>query len=149
MTTAIRYVIDTHAVIWYFSELFNQSNCNSNKVNRIIDEIIKDPFTTKRLVVPSIIFVEIFDNFCHTAIDSRRIYFDCFVPLDDCDNVEIREIDKEVVDSLLGIQGELASHEINDKLIVATGLVLDRVVITKDPVIQRFAKQTPEFEAVW
>lgn len=149
MTTAIRYVIDTHAVIWYFSKQFDQANCNSNKINCIIDEILNDPFTTKRLVVPSIVFVEIFDKFCLTADDSRRIFFDCFMPLDDCDNVEIREIDKEVVDSVLAIQGKLASHEINDKLIVAIGLILDGVLITKDPVIQNFAKETAEFETIW
>jgi len=142
-------VADTHAVIWYFAEYFNQANMNSERVNRVIDDTLNNAFTHSRIIVPSIVFVEIFDIFCRTSSDTRRIYSGCFVPLDDCPNVEIREVDKEVLDAALSLEGVLQSHEINDKIIVATGAVLESAIITRDPVIHEYARDSDCLDVYW
>lgn len=149
MITAIRFVADTHTVIWYFSRFFGQRNLNSEGVNQVFHQVLNNSLTNFRLVIPSVVFLEIFDKFCRTENDAARIYYECFVPLEACPNVEIRELDKEVIEMLINLGDVLASHEVNDKIVVATSAVLECVLLTRDPVIQEFSKNTALIEARW
>lgn len=71
------------------------------------------------------------------------------MPLEACPNVEIRELDKEVIAMLINLGDVLTSHEVNDKIVVATSAVLECVLLTRDPVIQEFSKNTALIEARW
>lgn len=135
------YVLDTHAVIWHFPKAFRQTNCNSRKVNEILCETLTDESSKYRLVVPSIVFVEIFDKFSLNREDSSRVFYECFTPLKDCSRIELRELDFEVLETVSKIGGALENHEIHDKIIVATALTLDASVITKDPKIHEYAEE--------
>jgi PIN domain nuclease of toxin-antitoxin system len=149
MTTVTRIVADTHAVIWYFARFFNQQNLNSDGVNDVFHQVLNKPLTNLRLVIPSVVFLEIFDKFCRTENDAARIYYECFVPLETCPNVEIRELDKEVIEMVINLEGELKGHEVNDKIVVATSAVLNCVLLTKDPVIQKFSSNTNLIHVRW
>lgn len=149
MTTATRFVADTHAVIWHFARFFKQPNLNSERVNVVFHQVLNNPLTDLRLVIPSVVFLEIFDKFCRTESDAARIYYECFVPLEACPNVEIRELDKEVIEMLISLGDVLKSHEVNDKIVVATSAVLECVLFTKDPVVQEFSRNTDLIYACW
>lgn len=135
----MRYVVDTHAVIWHFPKAFGQMSGNSEKVGRILRETLVDDLSPNRLVVPSIVFVEIFDKFSRTREESSRVYYECFVPLKECDRIELRELDFEILEAVSQVGGVLDSHEINDKIIVATARVLNSPILTKDPKIHEYA----------
>ena len=145
----MRYVLDTHAVIWHFPKAFEQESCNSEKVDRIIRETLLDDSSPYRLVVPAIVFLEIFDKFSRTRENSSRVYYECFVPLMECDRIELRELDFEILEAVSQVSGVLDSHEINDKIIVATARVLNSPILTKDPKIHEYAENDGMCEVYW
>lgn len=145
----MRYVLDTHAVIWHFPKAFGQVSCNSEKVDRILRETLADDSSPNRLVVPAIVFVEIFDKFSRTREESSRVYYECFIPLKECDRIELRELDFEILEAVSQVGGVLDSHEINDKIIVATARVLNSPILTRDPKIHEYADNGGLCEAEW
>lgn len=149
MTTQMRFVVDTHAIIWHFTRAFGQVNCNSATVNSILTETLEDESSKYRLIVPAIAFVEIFDKFSTSKESSRRVFYECFTPLRHCDRIELRELDHEVLETVSQISGELESHEVNDKIIVATAAVLSAPILTKDPKIHKYAAETAGCKVIW
>lgn len=149
MTTATLFVIDTHALIWYFQRAFRQPNKNSSFVNGLLDHSLTNEFSPIRIVVPSISLIEIFEKFCTCEQDARRVYYECFCVLNQSSNVDIRELDWETMQYLIRLDSVLESHEIHDKIIVATAQMLNCCLVTKDPKIWDYAGETKSLAIKW
>lgn len=136
------YVCDTNAIIFFFGEVFDQSNQLSNRANAIIREGIWGVGGEVRLCVPSVVFIEIYEKWLRNEEFVRKFYYEVFVPLKSSENVEIRGIDRETIECLISIEGPLSNHEMHDKLVLAAAMSLECELITSDPVIIRHVEIT-------
>ena len=137
-----RYVIDTVAVIRYFENVFKQEAKLSAKASRIIEQALVYPSSIVRLSIPSIVFIEIFEKWLSSEEFGARFYYEVFLPISRSPNVEIRSIDKEVLENVTKISGVLASHDLHDKIVVATAIALECPIITSDGKIENYVSQT-------
>jgi hypothetical protein len=135
------YVIDTVCLIYAFSEVFAQGNRLSGPVSSIIERALASS-TDVRLSIPSVVFLELFEKWCINDEMSRRIYYEVFVPIRTSESIEIRPIDREVIETLPVIRGNLARHEIHDKIILASAITLKCPLISVDGAIREFVQAT-------
>ncbi len=145
---ANRYVVDTSALISFHHEVFRyaQNYVGSDKLtpkartilNHGIDEYRPDVL----LIIPSIVFIEVYEKWLTNEEFQGRFFYEVFVPLRDAEHVEIREIDREVLERLILIRGSLTNHDLHDKLIVATAEVLEAPLVTTDQRITDYVSET-------
>jgi len=100
---ADRYVLDTSGLIAYFTDIFTQDKRLSKKIASVVSEAIFSRGTPVRLVVPSVVFVEVFEKWLTNEEILRRFYYEAFVPIDESPNIEIRPIEQEVLEALLTV----------------------------------------------
>jgi hypothetical protein len=140
----IRYVIDTNGIISFFSEVFkNQPKFDgapqiSKKTRNVIREAVYSPEGRVLLSVPAIIFIEIYEKWLRSEEFLRQFFYEIFVPLKQAPNVEIRAMDKEILENLITVDGCLKGHDLHDKIIVASAITLECPIITVDPIIIEF-----------
>ena len=136
------YVIDTNALIFYFAPLFNQNSKLTQRATGIISAALSSKEDTIKLSIPAIVFVEIYRKWLKTEEFARRFYYEVFCLCKESPNIEIRPIEMETLQQLTRIRGSLEHHEINDKLILASAMVLECPLITLDGEITTFVKET-------
>ena len=113
----MNYLADTHALVWYFT--------NDSKLSKKALSILDNP--ENNIIIPTIVLAEIMFisrkerisvSFKETLklLENNNKF--TLVPLD----LETLKIADEMIQDL----------EMHDKLIVATGLYYDTVIITKD-----------------
>lgn len=131
-----RFVIDTTALISYFSDLFNQKSQISKKGLSIIEKafLYEDSAV---VVVPSVVFVEIFDKwFAGDKISDEefraRFIIEVYEMIRQASNFEIREIDIEVLERFLSLDDSEINLENRDRIILASAIVLEARLITSD-----------------
>ncbi len=140
------YVIDTNAVISYFDSVFRHSNKYnglrplSNRVMTTIEEAIFSKETHIRLSIPTVVFIEIYEKWLMSEEFCRRFFYEAFIPITQSQNIEIRPIDREVLENLLQIGGTLEDHDLHDRLILASAMALDAPLITTDRKIIRYIR---------
>jgi len=140
------YVLDANALIAYFAEvLLSSQNCRettdiSPEAKQTIEQALVSETTDVRPTVPSVALVEVYKNCLTDEELVREFYYEVFVRLAQSPNVEIRALDREVLENLVTIGDNLLRHELHDKLIVATARILKATLITTDSAIQRYAK---------
>jgi PIN domain nuclease of toxin-antitoxin system len=132
------YVSDTVALIWYFANVFEQTSELSRSATSIFDKAINSTTPFIQLIIPAVSIIEIFDKWLKTEEFARKFYFEVYAKLLQSENVYFREVDSDVLAELLRIDGALANHEINDKLILACAMALDCSLISSDPKIKEF-----------
>ncbi len=141
-----RYVLDANAIISYFHDVIDSSeNCRattaiSRNAAFIIEQALVSETTGIRLTIPSVALVEVYKNCLTDEELVSRFYHEVFVRLMSSNYVEIRALDREVLENLITIGGNLLSHELHDKLIVATARVLNATLITTDLEIHKYAR---------
>ena len=142
---AERYVIDTCAIIDYFDYIFGTTSSSLSATGRTI---ISDALSVNRpfsalpiLIIPSIVFLEIFQKWFDNVDLANRIVREVYRLFVERDNIEIRKLDREVVEFVRTIRGSLSNHEINDKIVLATALILKCPLITNDSDIQGYLNQ--------
>ena len=138
MTSIKRYVADTNAVISYFNDVFSVQPSVSVVALAIIEKAVNRPELNIRLIIPSIVFVEIYEKWCRNEEILRRIYYDVYKPLTEKPNVELKPVESEVLENLLGIGGVLSGHDLHDKIIVASAMMLECPLITSDQKISQY-----------
>lgn len=136
------YVIDTNALIYYYGCLFDQEPRLSKKAMSIISIALDSKANQVRLSIPSIVFVEIFRKWLRKPEFARRFYYDVFVRCRESPNIEIRPIEREILENLALIRGSLSNHEIHDKIILASAMTLNCPLITLDGAIANFVDET-------
>lgn len=125
------YVADTTAVISFFDDVFGKGCAISSKGKRLIDQALRDP-SQVRLSIPSIVFVEIFDKWFEDEELAAQIYYEVFCLLDSSPNVEIKPLEKEVIERVLAIQDDEINLESHDKIVLASAATLNCPLITSD-----------------
>ena len=118
------YVLDTHALIWYF--------IGSKRLKRRAKEAIDDCISRGgKLLVPTIVLSEALD-----IAEKRKVEFDfqemyCLI----CDNpaFEVVGFTTTIFDETLEIKD---IQEIHDRIIVATARFYSVDIITKDKIIR-------------
>jgi len=140
-----RFVIDTTALISYYSDIFNQGSQISKKGLFVIDHAFKDK-DSAIIIVPSIVFVEIFDKWFkgNKGLDEEfraRFTVDVFETIRQAPNFEIREIDAEVLEKFLSLEDLEINLENHDRIILASAIVLEAPLITSDSKIISFIRK--------
>jgi PIN domain nuclease of toxin-antitoxin system len=132
------FVCDTNAIIWFFSNVFQTADKLSARARCLIEQGCSQNGSDIRLSIPSVVFIEIFDKWCVDEVSARRIHNEVFRRLSESPNVEIRPIDLEVIACVATIAGRLVDHEMHDKMVLASAMVLECPLITSDGEIAKF-----------
>lgn len=144
----VRYVLDTVALISYFSAIFRTDSKISKRQANVIDKAFHNE-DAGILFIPSIVFVEIFDKWFAGATAAAeefraKLRSEVLYPIQSAPNIEIRELDFETIEIFLGLTAPNMVLEHHDRIIVATAVSLQAKLITSDGPIERFARSYPE-----
>ena len=123
-----KYVIDTTALMSYFSSTFEIQNKMSQHALDIIS---------------SIVFVEIFSKQFTNVERSEKIRYEVYEKIKSCDNISIEAIDKEVLEAFLKITDieKKYSFDNHDKLIYSTAIKYNVPLLTSDLRLKRYNKK--------
>lgn len=135
------FVSDTTSLISYFNDVFSVPDVLSPKARRLIKAAVSTAPTSVRISIPSIALIEIYEKWLVTEECLQAFHYEVLGPLRASPNIEIRPIDKEIIDNLLSIKDNLADHEINDKIVVASAIALNCPIITNDGEIIKYSKR--------
>ena len=97
-----KYVIDTTALMSYFSATFEIQN----KMSQYALNIISQAFNNEDIIllIPSIVFVEIFSKQFTNKERSEKIRYEVYEKIKSCANISIEPIDQEVLESFVNFQ---------------------------------------------
>ena len=136
-----KYVIDTTALMSYFSSTFEIQN----KMSQHALDIISQAFNNDSIIllIPSIVFVEIFSNQFTNVERSEKIRYEVYEKIKSCDNISIEAIDKEVLEAFLKITDieKKYSFDNHDKLIYSTAIKYNVPLLTSDLRLKRYNKK--------
>ena len=113
----------------------------SNRAHALIDVALSPRPQNVQLSIPTVVFVEVFDKWLIEEEFAEKFYYEVMTPILDSPNIEIKPIEREVLENMLSIGAELADHEVHDKLILASAMMLQRPLITSDTKIIEFVKK--------
>ena len=139
------YVSDTNALISYFSEVFEQEPVVSSKALSLIGSALSTSESEYKLSVPSVVFIEIYEKWCDEGERLAKIYWNVFRVLAESPNVEIKPIEREVLENLMQIN---LRHEMHDKIILASAMMLDCPLITSDLTIIDYVEKNKVIPAI-
>ena len=142
MITPVLYVIDTNSIVAYFSQVFATELQLSRHATKILETAINPRETSTKISIPSVVFVEIFEKWFRDEEFARKFYYEVFVPINESPNVEIKPIDREVLQEISSIGGELESHDLHDKIILASAISLCCGLITTDEKLTLYVDKT-------
>ena len=135
------YVCDTTSLIEYFDHVFCRGSRLSPLARGIFDSALCTFETDTRLSIPAVVFVEIFEKWCRTEEFTQKFYFEVFVRLRNAANVEIKPIERDVLEHLVLIGDNLEHHEMHDKIILASAISLQCGLITSDQAIRDYNRR--------
>ncbi len=114
------YVTDTHSLIWYLAE--------DKKLGKKAFSLFEKADDGKAtIIIPTIVLAEII-SICEKKKVELRVK-EIFGRIKDSLNYIPYNLDMETLESVITIKGV---PEIHDKIIVATSLLTDSILITKD-----------------
>lgn len=126
-----KYCLDTHALIWYFT---GQSTLGK-KAKRILDEI----FTEQHVCfIPSIVLLESF----HVGLKKSKFVFPKFLEKLRLPNIIVVPLDKVILTTCFRLPKHL---DIHDRVICATAVVNESILISKDSTIHKIA----DIQVIW
>ena len=135
------YVADTDSMMSYFNEVFGVPQKLSRRARGIIGQALVTYPSSIKLSIPSIVFVEIFDNRFRDEENANRLRYEFYEAIRSSPNVEVKAIEQEVMENILQIRDELSDHDIHDKIVLASAMMLNCTLITTDgPIIDYIKK---------
>jgi len=128
----MNYVCDTHALVWYFT---NDKRL-SKRAFRAFEETIKEGL----VIIPALVLAEVMyiSNKGRIAISFKET----LRKIKEYDNYEIAPLDIDILEIADSIDVKMEMH---DKLIVASAIYFDAVLITKDIQI----KKSEIIQTIW
>ena len=140
-----RFVVDTTALISYFSSVFSQESRISDRAISLIDRAFRYEDQVI-LSIPSVVFVEIFDKWfrgTESQDQEFRAMFRAEVleQVRRAPNIEIRETDAEILEMFLLLQDPDINLENRDRLVLASAAVLESPLITSDERVTRYVQK--------
>jgi len=142
------YIADTNSIISYFNEVFEKPSTLSPHARNLIKLALSESDEKIKISVPSIVFVEIFEKWLDTEEMAAKFYYEVFILLEKSPNIEIKPLEQEVLERLLLIGGPLSDHEMHDKIVVASAIMLNCSIITTDTKIREYVEVTNIVPAV-
>lgn len=136
------YIIDTCTFINYHFSFFEEPNKISKKTRILIDNCYDNNATDYKLIIPSIVFVELRRKFLISSEKINKFKYEVFIPTINAEKINIREIDIEVMTEFLKFDNYGISFERMDKIVVATALVMNSCVISYDTKIEEYAQKS-------
>ena len=120
----MNYVTDTHALVWYFTEDKRLSVKAANAFERAVKEGI--------IIVPAVVLAEIL--YISRKARITLTFEGTLSRLNKYENFDIAPLDVDILKAADEIKNELEMH---DRLIVATAIYFEAMLITKDEVIKK------------
>jgi len=142
------YVTDTDSIISFFHNIFGVPQRLSERARGMIAQALLTSSSEVKLSIPSVVFMEIFEKWFITEEFSEKLRYEVFEIVRRSPNIEIKPIEQEVLEKLLKIGGNLSRHDINDKIIVASAMMLNCPLITTDGEIIDYIRTTPDIPSV-
>jgi predicted nucleic acid-binding protein len=141
MITETRFVIDSVSFINYYNDLFNEREKISKEARRIITKgfDINSPI---KLIIPSTVLLELHTKFSKDEEAVRKIYYEIFFKIKESPDIEIKPLEKEVLEEFVKIDDNIVCLEHNDKLILSAAIQLNCSLITIDSKIIYYVKKT-------
>lgn len=135
------YVLDTTSLISHFDRVFLRPSAISAEARTLIDVALSAEPQRVQLSIPSVVFVEVFEKWLNDEEFAAKFYYEVMIPILNSPNIEIKPIEREVLENLLLIGAELADHDVHDKVILASAMMLKRPLITSDRKVIQFVKK--------
>jgi len=120
----MNFVPDTHSLVWYFTDDLRLSR----RALKSFESTVKEG----QIIVPTVVLAEIM--FIAQKGRVNLGFTETIVRIEAMDNFEIAPLDLEVLRMADSIEAPLEMH---DKLIVATALCYDSILITRDEQITK------------
>lgn len=125
-------------IIYFFENVFHEKNMLSEKANSIVASALLSRNTDIRLSIPSVVFIELFDKWLTTEEFVKQFHYEIFYPITQSPNIEVKPIEREVIENLICIGGTLQNHDLHDKIVLASAMMLSCPLITTDPELISF-----------
>lgn len=136
------FVIDTNSLISFFQPVFGRPSLLSPRAKHLMGRAFRTEPDDIKISIPSIVFVEIFDKWLRNEEFAYKFHYEVFEVIRQSPNIEIKPVEREVLDNLLKIGGILANHDLHDKVILASAMMLQSPLITSDRKIIEYVEQT-------
>lgn len=134
-------MLDTNSIISYFSNIFNEKCCISDRAISLIERAFNKEGNI-RISIPSICFVEIYNKFCTSEEILANIKYEIFSRIRMCDYFEIRECSDELFEHFIELDDKIENLENHDKLVLSTAIELDASLITSDMKIASYVDKS-------
>lgn len=131
-------VLDTCAIISFFDKVFEEQSSISSKSLALIKEAFS--YSDVRLIIPSIVFLELYQLYFTSEERARKIYYEVYLPLKHAENIHIRSLDQEVLTEFIKISDIEQGYKFDnhDKQILATAMVMNCSLISSDNKLKRY-----------
>lgn len=135
------YVVDTCALISYFSEIFD----GDVSVTKTSLELIDLAFHSNeiKLIFPSAVFIELFIKWFTNEEVASQIKSEIYLRIKERENMQIRTFDRETLENYMLIKDIEDDHNFDghDKQIYASAMTMDCRLITSDERLIRYNKR--------
>jgi len=143
------FVFDTVGFINYHYEFFNETNRLSQRVTTDIKKCLSPDYIDYKLIIPSIVFIEVFDTQLTNDEIAVRFKSEIFSMYLDCDDVEIKGLEKEVIEIYNSIDDNIIKLETHDKIILSSAIQMNGKLITNDGKITTYNNAVQVIELVF
>lgn len=135
------YVVDTTALVSYYSDVFElDCKISEDAISIIESGIINEEV---KLIIPNVVFVEIFAKFFFKEEMKARIIAEVFKPLKEKHNIAFMPLEREVLENFIQIVDIEAAYNFDnhDKQVLATAMMFNCPLITSDRRLYRYNRR--------
>ncbi len=134
-------VIDTTALISFFTNVFKRPSQISDRAIKLIQDAFQSD-SNVLLSIPAIVFIEVFDKWIVTDEFRAMFIAEVLELISQYPNIEIKPIDKEVLQQFISLNTIAPDLENHDKIILASAMMLEWPLITSDEKIIKFVNKS-------
>jgi len=143
------FVFDTVGFINYHYDFFGEKSRLSSQIIKDIEKCLSPDFIDYKLIIPSIVFVEIFDKQLNSDEKAFMFKYEILSRYLNSDDVEIKGLDKEVLQIYHNIHNNVIQLETHDKIILSSAIQMQGKLITNDGKIKTYIDATNAVELVF
>lgn len=124
-----RYSLDTHAIVWYLLK--------DKKLSKVAEEAVRQIFTKKAVgIISTMVVLELY----YVSLKDNRFDFSKTINLIKDADIKIVNFDMRVLSKTVELP---KGFDIHDRIIVATSILTNSQLITRDGVLRRlFSNET-------
>lgn len=138
-----RYVADSCTLFSYFSNILGAGVSVSPRVISIVQSVFEKTEECI-LIIPSVVFVELFDIFNDNEEKNSLVYYEIVYRIISNEFIEIKPLDFEVLETYIDVGKSRIDFENRDRIILATALALGSTILTSDSKIIEFSCMYPK-----